>query len=486
MGIWKSLKAWLFAPSHRRVSSKHPDLYELDENAIAKEVNLHDEARRLGEAGLPSADATSPTGLELQLIQRVDKARLDYLDWANLRLGILNEDLSRHDVTPAVNRALQADKEFERAASTLLAEQAPIVRQLAETAARRREELDAFRHRHGLTRDAHSPQGGEKVLGYVVLVSLIVVEGLLNAFFFAQGLSTGLIGGFAEAATVAAANVLIAAVQGRTTVPFIVHHRLAAKVLGAAACVLALCLMVCISLGIGHYRDALVMDLTEPSRAALDSLIRTPFGLQDLRSWILFGVSMLFAAGALFDGFKLDDPYPGYGTVARRAAQAREDFQEEMISVREELEGLKADALSELDADAKGVQAMLVQQNSLILSKEAAQARLDTAMKNAQRCLATLLGLFRTENQVHRKGVAIPPYFKSVPNLPDLPVPDFGITVNRAAWAEQDGRVAELLAAMQQLRGAIQAAFNREFDRLQPLDAHFDASPTKLARMVQT
>ena len=471
MGFVRRFFAWLFSKPIRGPSSKHPDLYPLDDTELAKALNLHAEGKRHGEANQPASDSTALSGIESRILQRIDKARQDYLDWANMRLAVLTEDLSRLNVTPVVNKALQADKEFERVSSGLLAERESIVRALAEAAARRQEELDRFKTENGLARTPDFPQGGNKFFRIVALLFLIVIEALANSYFFAQGLTTGLIGGFLQAAFFAALNVVLASTQGRFTVPYVFHNDFWKSAAGWLSLALALGLMTGVSLTIGHYRDALVAEAAEPAKTALQAFQNTPFSLADLNSWLLFVVSMGFALLALVDGFFLDDVYPGYGRHARRTAQARDDFYEELSAVREDLEHLKEDALSNLEKDVNQAQSLIVQQDVLIQTKESSAARLETAMLNAQRCLETLINLFRTENRIYRRTPP-PETFSSIPKLQKLNLTDFRVPQSREDFKDQSEKVQGLLAAVQTLRAAIQAAFTSEFDRLQPLETH--------------
>jgi hypothetical protein len=44
----------------------------------------------------------------------------------------------------------------------------------------------------------------------------------------------------------------------------------------------------------------------------------SPLGLQELNSWLLFGVGLMFSLFAFIDGCYLTDPYPGFAGVQNR------------------------------------------------------------------------------------------------------------------------------------------------------------------------
>lgn len=473
MQIWERIKKWLFSSSKSPSKRYHPDLHQLDVDAIAKELALKDEAKKLGEAGIPSPEDTVITAPEARVVQYIEKARLDYIDWASIRLSVLNEDIESRDVTKVVNQALQADKEFERKADSIIAERAALILTLAKKASDYQTELGDFRNHHSLTRSPNLHSGAAKFLGFALLLLFVLVEGMLNAFFFAQGMSSGLVGGFLAAALFAALNVIVAFFWGRLAIPYIYHRDTTSKIFGFLGLVTAVFCMACISFSIAHYRDALTAEALDPAKTAWEVMRSSPLDLHDIMSWFLFYCSIAFAIGALLDGLYSDDRYPGYGKVAQKAASAKDEYEGELDDIRERLESLKEEDLLRFDADVKKVQILISQRTSLINDKTVAQSRLYTALGDASNCLDALLKIFRTENNLNRKGLAAPKYFNEVTELKDLQLPDSGIESDLAELRKQNATVASLLNRLESIRANIQASFNQQYDRLTPLNDHF-------------
>lgn len=473
MGVLARFWNWLKTPAKEKTRKGHPDLYPIDVDKLAKELNLVEEARRLGEAGLPSSDAKVLSGPEAAIIQRVEKARQDYVDWAVLRLNVLSQDLGRKNVTQEINRASQADKEFERKAAALLTEQDSLLRSLGDTAKRGKAELEAFKTKNGLFHDAHYPSSTGTYFRYAILLFLIVIEGILNASFFAQGLDTGLLGGFSQAVILAAANVLIAFAFGKFAIRYLNHSNTGWKILGFIALAMTLTVMGSLGLGIAHYRDSLTAELADPEQAALQAILANPFQLRDFFSWALFAISISFGVASMFDGLLSDDLYPGYGSITRRIKIIIDDHEDELNTLQATLEELKNEELMSLDKTVQVSQVSVAVFESLVDDKLMAGSRLSTALRDADNSLAALLGKFRTENEMHRKGVSRPKYFDRHPELQPINIPDFNTVADKAALAEQRELVKSLLADVQEIRARIQAAFNQQFDRLKPLDIHF-------------
>jgi hypothetical protein len=466
MALLQRFWSWLTSPRAPARRPSHPELRPLDVEALTRELDLLAEARRLGAAGLPQPDARTLAGPEAVLVQRVEKARQEHVDWAVLRLGILDQDIARQGAALALRRAREADREFEREAGELLAEEEGVLRDLREAALNRRAELAAFRERNGLRRDADYPSPSMRVLLAGLLVLVVVLEGLANAFFFAAGVNSGLLGGFVYAALFAAINVALAYALGKYGVREIVHVRPLRRGLGLAALVFAVAAMIAIGLGIAHVRDALTAGLPDATEAALRSLRARPFELNGVPSWGLFVISVLFAAFALFDGLKTDDPYPGYGRLARRTRLALEDHDAELDEVRATLEAMKAARLAALDNDLQRSQAALAVLESLIGEKRATASRLANALRDADNSLDALLRRFRTENELHRAPAPRPAYFDTLPRLRPLALPDIDTSADEATLAEQRGLLAAVLAEVQGLRARIQAVFDRQYERL--------------------
>lgn len=474
MTFLKRLWGWLTQGRQRNAGKAHPDLNPYDVKKLVEELNLKAEARRLGEAGIPAPDAARPGGAEAEAIQRVDRVRQDYVDWAAVRLSVLNEQLEKIDVTQTVNRARQADQEFERKASSLITEQEAVLRATGERARLLLSELRAFRTEHGLTRGAVYPTGARAFFGYALLLFLVVLEGLLNASFFAQGVDSGLLGGAAYAMALAALNVAIAYGLGRWPSRYIHHKRPGLKLLGWSAVLAALVCMLVVGLSIAHFRDALTGGSTDAPAEAMHALLSAPLRLKDLMSWGLFGISVVFAIIAFFDGHLSDDLYPGFGKVSRRAEEAAEAYETELQSLRTELDELRAQEVKMLDAAARDSQASVASFATTIDDKRSAKLKLEAALQDSANSLEAVLLIFRQENEVARKGLPRPAYFDQSPQLAPLNLPDFGTQADEERLTVQRALAEKLTAEVQDIRGRIQAAFNRKFDLLKPLPQHFE------------
>lgn len=471
MGLLRRFIAWMSSPNTPSERKGHPDLHPINVDKLVRELRLVDEAHKYGAAGLPAPDAVDYSSPEKQAIQRIEKARQDYVQWADTRLSVIGQQIARRSITDDVNRARQADQEFGRRASKVLSESDTLLRTAGVAATRRRQELEEFRAKHGLTREAHYPTDSQKRLNWAVVIGVVVVEAFVNAGFFAQGLDSGLVGGFVYAAGLAALNVGVAFALGCGPVRYVAHRELALKILGWVALLAAIALMLSVGLGISHYREWLSAEGAGPP--VLEGLLTDTLGLKDLSSWALLAVSVFFASLALFEGWRMDDPYPGYGAVSKRAVEAAEEFQEELDSVREELEDLKDEELGRLDAAVQKTKSLVADFEGLIDSKRNTATRLELAMEDASYAIAALLQKFQDENELARGKAPRPAYFNTRPNLKELKVPNFAVEPDEALLAEHKELVRLLLDEVETIRARIQEAFHHQFDKVKPLGNHY-------------
>lgn len=479
MSFLQRIWGWLTQARSRNSGKAHPDLNPYDVKKLIEELDLKAEARRLGEAGVPAPDAVRPGGAEAEAIQRVDRVRQDYVDWAAVRLSVLNERLEKTDVTRLVNHARQAADEFERNASSLIAEQKVVLRVLGDRARQFDSELRSFKDLHGLTRSAVYPTGARVFFGYALLFFLVVLEGVLNASFFAQGVDTGLLGGAAYAMALAALNVAFAYGLGRWPCRNLYHKQMSWKVFGWVSVVVALLVMVTVGISIAHFRDALTVGNTEAPAAALRALKAAPFTLNDLLSWGLFGISIVFALLAFFDGLFSDDLYPGYGKVSRRADDSAEGYEAELQLLRTELDELRDQEVKAVEMAARESQANVAFFANAIEDKRSAKLKLEAALLDSANSLEAVLLIFRQENEVARHGLRRPSYFDQPTQLAPLSLPDFSTHADEDRLSSQRALAETLVSEVQEIRARIQAAYSQKFDLLKPLSKHFEIEGDK-------
>jgi len=183
-----------------------------------------------------------------------------------------------------------------------------------------------------ISRSATYPES--HIMHFSILAAMVLVEGLINAYFFSKSSDLGLLGGWIQAITVAFTNVIAAffligflglRLLQNPDRPF----SFAAAIVGVP---LATGFIVFLNYTAALYRDLLELnaatlalgDLAEPSGEILApvSAALAQTQIQTLEGLLLFILGVTFAAIAAFKGATFDDRLIGYGTAQRRAISA--------------------------------------------------------------------------------------------------------------------------------------------------------------------
>lgn len=466
------LFSWLFVSRKSTDAEDHPDLVPLVFEDLKKELNVELEARKLARSGLPEPDATTLSYPEKKILQRLEAVRANYKKWALSRINSIHEQLNSFDITQLVNRSQQYAQEYERLANKEISDAEVELARRRTAAQRQQDELDAFCKDNKLTRDAHYPPGLVKIRWILVGVALIGLEGGVNAVFFAQGLDTGWIGGFVQALILAAFNFLVPAFIGRLLIPNVHHHHLGRRLIGYLFGLFVVAFMITSALAISHYREAMALAVDGNINAAalgLQTLLAKPLGLTELSSWLLFCISIVFAVVGLFEGYKLDDPYPGYGRLHRKTHEVLDNYHGLVDHLRSEIAELKDRQLESLSRDVERAKVCVMDYGKLVEDKASCEYRLKLSLSKAETMLEALLTAFRDENKEHRNGVPRPTYFDSMPPLQQMDLPIFDNTGELAKHKEQEILLSGLLAEVESIRAMIQSAYDNRFDQLKAI-----------------
>ncbi len=234
--------------------------------------------------------------------------------------------------------------------------------------------LESFKAEHRLTRDAHYPSS--PLLAFGIISMLVIMEAGINGVLFADSSDQGLFGGWLEALVLSITNVGAAFLFGRMVLPQLHRRGPGVKAGAFVLCLAGVAAILAINLVGAHYRDfkseagpdpappivlkheasltlgggakpgpaaATPRKAAKPApaespapvpapiaenernkeREAVAKLLRSPFAFDSFMSFFLFVIGLCGACIAALDGYKLDDPFPGYGKRHRKYASAR-------------------------------------------------------------------------------------------------------------------------------------------------------------------
>jgi hypothetical protein len=164
---------------------------------------------------------------------------------------------------------------------------------------------------------------------------------------------------------------------------------------------------------VAHYRDGL--GGPEPEAAMTNSVIefRThPFELHDVNSWLLFGLGLIFSVISLSDGLAWDDPYPGYGSVARRHRMAQDEYAGEKEALIDEVEEIRDDAVKDLTEKGRAILAGLDEYRQIGDQRSALKRAFEAHLDQLQAAAGALMQFYRQENlRARGSGAGSPAHF---------------------------------------------------------------------------
>lgn len=319
-------------------------------------------------------------------------------------------------------------------------------------------ELRAFRRANDLHRPAHTVPPALSTIGTIILSWL--GETAANAFLLRLNDSMGYLGGIVAAATVGAVNVLLAAFVGRQLWPRTNLRNPASRTIawiGVAAWVV---LMLVWNMLAAHYRDAKSLGVASPETAALSMM---GAGLESIYSYGLLAAGIVFAALAASAGYKMDDPYPGYGERARRHEERCEDYADEVQAATDELLDIRDDAIGEASQVREALESQLGERAQILSARETFRRRYEEYATQLEQTANALLQEYRTAN-VGARATPAPIHFDERWMLPRTALP----AAAAMAVGEKDVEAAE--AALGDAVAGISDACDVAISSFEPLD----------------
>jgi len=325
---------------------------QFDADKVAKELNLEKIGAEKGEKNQPSTETQIPDEIETQIQERIEAAKATANESAENQIHSYNERISNLDFEGHFSELRQSGP---IAISDI---EAQIQRGLNEMNTRRRKLLDVekefehFRKVNGLEfRTAKVPSSSEAFLRVLIIIIMIVLETYFNGTYLAKGSSQGLIGGIFEAATFALLNIGFSIILTNYVIRQIVRPNFFWKLLGLIGSCVWLSLVSTINLFLAHYREVssvISEDLLGTSRDVLTNIISNPLGLQELESWMLFAIGILFAFITLVDILTYADIFPGYTKRQLKWDAEQEEYKAEFEDATDALDEIKEDYREQL------------------------------------------------------------------------------------------------------------------------------------------
>jgi hypothetical protein len=394
----------------------------IDADKEAERLRIDKRAEERGKSELPATDSSEPDSVESEIAgemaEQLNRAQIDAENHIKVYGQRLAELSSLHDLSFVTGASETALGDYHTAIN---------VRRNRLTNARDSiresyDELQMFKKEHGLRRPAHDVPS--PVYTWSVVIISWILESLGNTAFLRVNDAFGLVGGFVAATVVAGVNVGVSAFIGRKVWPYLFHRDGWRNLLAWAGCAGWVILLVGWNLLAAHFRDAKSMGIPDPETQALALLAAHPLKLASIYSYGLLLLGFIFGSASAAAGFRMDDPYPGYGPIYRRHEARCDDYADEIEDAFEELQDIRGTHMALLQSVRDQIRTQFAERGQIVEARKALASRFAAHQDYLETVGRRLLDRYRDGNRAAR-STPPPVYFDDPFRLGPVSLPTF-------------------------------------------------------------
>jgi hypothetical protein len=354
--------------------------------------------RKEGAKNRPAPDAASPDQHEIAL-----KAQAEgYL--------AAEQQLFDHVRTEAARSAVEAQQKIVELRSTvdqllsddslnsavdaeLAGHRAALVR-ATEVRLRRGADLKYLRAVNGIHEEARYPES--LPLHFGVLAILVVIETLVNAFFYEN--SQGLLGGVMVALGIAVLNMGCAMVCGFYFLAIFFNALFAS-------------FRTEYQMVVDPSEFTQVSDAFKKAWPQAVVFFKGDIRFQDIWSFLLFGTGLLLSMWAFHKGYTLDDKYPDHGRKDRDYKSAQQEELRQQDIVRQKVKDLLHHRRAAVQAALHEPSTQVGMASRRIADLTHARSGMENRAESIQREYSLVIGTYREAN-LSVRTLAVPSYFR--------------------------------------------------------------------------
>ena len=188
-----------------------------------------------------------------------------------------------------------------------------------------------FRKKNSLNRRAAYP---DSIRLYIATaLAAFVGESIINGVFLKEVTTKGLVGGLQIAVLISFFNVWVGYAYGKYILPHKNHIHNANKYWARFSMLLYVIYCLIVNLFCAHYREAARLSVDENTEIKLTNVFQStftnPLGIDDILSFALLLLGIVFTIAGIVSGYNSDDPYPGYGKVQRNSDDTMKKYASE-------------------------------------------------------------------------------------------------------------------------------------------------------------
>jgi hypothetical protein len=383
---------------------------DLNVNRVADNLQLAIDGAKRGAENRPTADAETFDDIEHQVVELIETHKqdahsiyLEHLHTYDERLTALNFEERFAIIQQA---APESVGEFRAEAALGRDELFSLRRRLYDS----EQERDDFRRRHRLARPARLSSQGKTLLKIGILAVLFVIEVVVNGNFLAKSNAQGLLGGAVQAVSFAALNIIASFLWGLVPIRLINRRNWFLKLIGLLSGIGYLAFAIALNLTLAHLREIPPTVNGDVGQEVMALLLKAPLVLNDIISWVFFGIGLIFSLIAMTDGLLFTDPYFGYASLEQRCNEARAQYTEGKAELIERLREIRDAASEAMNGAARDLSVRRGEFDSIIQARGRLAQRFAEHQNHIERSCRALLAIYREANRKARTTPA-PSYF---------------------------------------------------------------------------
>jgi hypothetical protein len=382
---------------------------DLNVNRVADNLNLAADGSDRGAENRPSADAETFDDVEHRVVEFIETHKqdahsiyLEHLHTYDERLTALNFEERFAIIQQA---APESVGEF-RAEGGRPDELFGLLRRLYDS----EQERDDFRRRHRIARPARLSSQGKTLLKVGILAILFVIEVVINGNFLAKSNPQGLLGGAVQAVSFAALNIIASFLLGLVPIRLINHRNFFSKLIGLLSGIAYLAFAIALNLTLAHLREVPPTVNGDVGQEVMMQILKSPLVLNDIISWVFFGIGLIFSLIAMTDGLLFTDPYFGYGSLEARCNEARIQYTDGKAELIERLREIRDAASEAMNGAVRDLSVRRGEFDSIVQARGRLAQRFAEHQNHIERSCRALLAIYREANRKARTTAA-PAYF---------------------------------------------------------------------------
>ncbi len=383
---------------------------DLNVNRVADNLGLATIGSDRGSEDRPATDAETFDDIEHRIVELIETHKqdahsiyLEHLHTFDERLTALNFEERFAIIEQA---APESVGEFRAEAALGRDELFSLRRPLYDS----EQERDDFRRRHKLVRPARLSSQGKTLLKVGTLAILFVIEVIINGNFLSKSNPQGLLGGAVQAVSFAALNIIASFLWGLVPIRLINRRNYFFKLIGLLSGLCYLAFAIGLNLTLAHLREIPPTINGDAGQDVMTLLLKTPLVLNDIISWVFFGIGFIFSLIAMTDGLLFTDPYFGYASLEERCNEARTQYTEGKAELVERLREIRDAASEAMNGAARDLSVRRGEFDSIIQARGRLAQRFAEHQNHIERSCRALLSIYREANRKARTTPA-PQYF---------------------------------------------------------------------------